>query len=701
MIEVQLLGGACLRSDGEVLAGPPAQRHRIALLTLLAASWPQPLTRDRALALLWPERDTAGGRRLLNLAVHVLRSTLGEQAIVSAGDGLVFEPSGVRCDLCDLRAAVMADDPDGIVRCYAGPLLDGFHLPESAEFDIWLAAQRDELSRAYQRALLSVAERQAREGDVHGRGATCRRLVAADPHSSVHVRELMRALDAAGDRAGAIQAAADHAQRLRADLDLEPAPDVVAFAERLRRMPAEHRPSVAVLPFIALNASAEDEFFTDGMTEDVIAHLSKVRTLKVIARNSVMPFRSRAEPLSAIARTLGVGTVLDGTVRRVGDRVRIVAALVDVETDQQLWTETYDRELTDIFAIQADVALQIARALESELSSDERQRITRKPTDDLEAYRHYLQGRRWRTKYTSEAIKKAVECFTRALEHDPSFAEAHADIAIAYIELAEQGATDPVAVSAKAAEAAEEALRLDPHLGDAHGVMGYLKMVREFDWVAAEEGLRRALELNPNSADAYDLYGRFCGSLERYDEGIALLQRGQELDPLAHRVDLATMYLRAGRLGEALPRAEEAAETDPTSPRAQATLGWAYLLSGREADGLARLERAVAISGSASIWLSQLGQALATAGRGEEARAILAALEERARTGFVSPYHLAYVHTGLGELDRALDLLERAMAARSGTTYSIKGSFLFRALHGHPRWRVLLARMNLEPREEG
>src|SRR6476469_5235357 len=169
MITVQLLGGATLRSGDTPITGPPAQRHRIALLTLVVAAWPQPLSRDRAMALLWPERDTANARRLLNLAVHVLRSTLGEEAIGSTGDGLLLNPSRLKCDLHELRTAIAADASEGVVRLYSGPLLDGFHLDESTEFGYWLDERRAEFAHAYVGALRELAQRQEQAGDVHGR----------------------------------------------------------------------------------------------------------------------------------------------------------------------------------------------------------------------------------------------------------------------------------------------------------------------------------------------------------------------------------------------------------------------------------------------------------------------------------------------------------------------------------------------------
>ncbi|MFL5528368.1 MAG: hypothetical protein ACJ791_03295, partial [Gemmatimonadaceae bacterium] len=194
MITVQLVGGASLRSGDAPLTGPPAQRHRIALLTLVVAAWPQPLSRDRAMAMLWPEKDLPSARRLLNLAVHVLRSALGEGAIASAGDGLVLNPSLLNCDLHELRAAIAAEEPERIVRLYTGPLLDGFHLDDSTDFGYWLDEHRNELAHAYVGALLRLARRQERSEDVHGWVGTCLRLVAVDPHSAVYAQALMRAL---------------------------------------------------------------------------------------------------------------------------------------------------------------------------------------------------------------------------------------------------------------------------------------------------------------------------------------------------------------------------------------------------------------------------------------------------------------------------------------------------------------------------
>jgi TolB-like protein/Tfp pilus assembly protein PilF len=707
MITVQLLGGASMRSGDAPLSGPPAQRHRIALLTLIVAAWPQPLSRDRAMALLWPERDTAHARRLLNLAVHVLRAALGEGAITSTGDGLLLNPSRLNCDLHELRAAIAANASESVVRLYAGPLLDGFHLDDSTDFGYWLDERRSEITHAYIGALLALAERQEQSGDVHGRVGTCRRLVAADPHSGPYAQTLMHALDAAGDRAGAIHHASEHARRRRADFDIEPDPAVAALAKQLSDAPARRQPtlnvadrarspSVAVLPFLNLSADAENEYFADGITEDVIAHLSKIRALKVISRTSIMPFKRRQQSMKEIGVALGATTVLDGSIRHVGDRVRIVAKLIDVASDQHLWAETYDREVTDIFAIQTDVALQIAGALKAELSRDEHTRVRKEPTKDLQAYKLYLNGRQWFIKYNTEAYERAIEYFDRAIARDPAFALASANLAMTYTELAESGVAAPGIAYERAAEAAANALRLDPDLAAAHTTTAHIMMARDLNWLGAEQEFKRALELSPSDDDAYDLYGRLCAGLGRYDEAIALQRRAHELDPLAHRMDMVTSLLRAGRYDQAAVEARDAVDLEPGYDRARATLGWAYFLSGKKDEGLVELEQAVAISPSNTMWLGQLGEAYALAGNLAKAREILGELEERRAAGaFVSPYHIAYVYTGLRDSDRAMDLLERAVAERTGPAYSIKGSFLLAPLRNHPRFRALLRQMKL------
>jgi len=477
-------------------------------------------------------------------------------------------------------------------------------------------------------------------------------------------------------------------------------PSAAAFIEALSAPAGEQprSPSVAVLPFLNLSADPENEFFAEGITEDVIAQLSKIRSLKVISRTSVMRFKNREQSLREIGAALQVATLLEGSVRRAGDRVRIVAQLIDAEADRHLWAETYDRRLTDIFAIQTDVALQIASALEAELSPDERTRIHRKPTSDVRAYQLYLQGRYYYSRYTGESIQKGIEYFRKAIAIDPDYALAHTGLALAYAELAagEGGsALRPDLAYLEAKQAITRALALDGQLGEAHSVLALLKFSRDFDWAGAEREFKLALQLNPGAADIYDHYGWLCGALERWDEALALVKRAQELDPLMHRADVATTLLRAGRYEEALEAALRCVEFEPDFARGRSTLGWAYLKSGMPDQGLAELERAAALAPENVMYRAQLGQAYAMAGKTANAREVLRQLEQLSQERYVSPYHMAYVFTGLGEQDRAMDFLERAYEERAGSVYGIKGSFLFTSLHSHPRFQALLGKMNL------
>jgi eukaryotic-like serine/threonine-protein kinase len=472
-----------------------------------------------------------------------------------------------------------------------------------------------------------------------------------------------------------------------------------AFAEALTAPAARQRPpaSVAVLPFLNLSPDPENEFFADGMTEDVIAQLSKIRALKVTSRASAMAFKKREQSLRQISDTLQVAAVLDGSVRRAADRVRIVAQLIDTSSDQQVWTETYDRKLTDIFAIQTDVALQIAAALKAQLSPDEHTRIRKEPTTDIEAYQLYLLGRHCVVRWTREGFEQGLKHLEQAVARDPNYALAHATIAYVYTDIGVgvAGALPSEEAFRRAKVAVARALEIDSGLAEAHAVLGHLKYAYDYDWGGAEAELKRAIELNPNSGDTYDIYGLMLSALERYDEAIEMQRRAHELDPLAHRMDIATTFLRAGRYDEALSAVSEVIEVDPHVALAHATLGWAHLLNGMSEQGLAALERAVSLSPDSTLYLAQLGQAYARVGQTAKAREILQRLEEMAKDRYVSPYHMAYVHTGLGEQDRAMDWLERAYEERAGAVFGIKGSFLFTTLRSHPRFKALLRKMNL------
>ncbi len=693
------------------------------------------MTRDKLIGYLWPDSNPERARRLLSDSIYRINSAIGVEAFTAAGEELRLDPEHLPSDVWEFEDAIEAGDWPHAVELHTEPFLDGFFLTDADELERWAQAQRDRLARELGRALEALAE-EAEQRDERAEALRWwRTLARRDPYSSRVAMRLMRALERCGDRAEALRHGLAHVRLLGEELEVEPdeelaahiaalrAPAIAAPAPRApawpngtsasrvtspppsttargreagRRLAGPRSRTVAVLPFDNLAPEDhDDEYFADGITDDVIAQLAKIAGLRVIARASVMPYKGRRGSVGAIGAELGADTLLTGSVRRSGERVRVVAQLVDAGTNECLWSETYDRRLRDVFSIQTDVALNIAHGLRARLSPDERSRLRKRPTSDMEAYRLYLRARHCFCRHLDADVWQSVRYYERAIERYPEYALAHAGLGLAYSHLAENGSLDARQAYRRVREAAERALHLDGDLSEAHCLLGHMRFTAEFDWTGSESSFRRALELSPSNADACDLYGRMCTSMERYDEAIPLLARARELDPLAHRSDLAAAYIRAGRYDAAVAVAESEVEFDAGYPRAHATLGWAYLKCGRERAGIAELEKAVSLAPDTSSWLAQLGQAYAITGSEGRAREVLATLHDRARDSYVSPYHLAYIHTGLGEFEEALDLLERAYEERAAAVASIKGSFLFMDLRPHPRFRELLRRMNL------
>jgi len=697
VFRLKLFGAASLEGPDGPLGGRAVQRRRLALLALLTLARDRGLTREKLVGYLWPDSEPERARRMLSDSVYRINQAVGGEAIIAAGDELRLNPERLPCDAWEFCDAIDRGEWEQAVELQKAPFLDGFYLTDALGLERWVDAQRDGLSRDRARALEALAEAAEAGGQTRQAVRWWTALSAQDPYNSRTALRLVRALDRNGERVAALRHAREHEELLKEEIGVAADPQLTAFVETLRRAstPQASKRTVAVLPLALLGKSSEDDYFAEGVTEDLIAHLARIGSLSVISRASAMRFKGSSAGNGEIGAALGATHLVTGTVRRAGDRVRVTVQLVDVHTDQYLWAETYDRELTDVFAIQSEIALDIASALHTKLTADERHRIARQPTRSVDAYQRYLEGRACLVRFTTESMLQGIVYFERAIELDPSYGLAHANIAMAYAELGENGLMDPAEAYPRARSAAEAALGIEDSLAEAHSILAHLEALWEFNWNGAEREFLRALELSPSSADAHDLYGRMCSSLGRHDEAVDLHKRALELDPLAHRADYATALIRAHQYDEALTAAKSAVEFDPQYARARATLGWALFLVGRQPEGIAHLEHAASLAPDGTAWLGQLGQAYALMGRREEALAILRRLEERARHAYVSPYHLAYVLTGLGEHDRAIDALELALEQRAGGVYGVKGSFLFTSLHPHPRFRALLRRLNL------
>jgi len=467
----------------------------------------------------------------------------------------------------------------------------------------------------------------------------------------------------------------------------------------LRDISPTHSPEgkwIAVLPFTNMSAEPESEYFSDGITDDIITHLSKIADLDVISRTTVMRYKDTELSLRAIGEELGVATILEGGIRRVGDRVRINAQLIDAQTDAHLWAETYDRELTDIFAIQTDVAERIADALEATLTADEKARIERAPTEDLEAYDLYLRGRYFLNQ-RGEGIRQALTYFERALERDPDYARAHAGVADCFSLLGFYHYLRPKEAFPEARAAALRALELDGGLDEAHTSLAYVKAFFDWDALGAAAEFERALELNPNSPQALHWYAATLNMLEQPDEAVAQVERAVLIDPLSvmEAAGYAWTLINARRYAEARTRLQRAIELDPGFALAHWLLGEAHAYDSRIADSLSHYQRAVDLSDRYPWFVSSLGYALARRGDGSGARAILAELTERSHQEYISPFFLAVVHLGLGDKDKALDLFEDAFEERSPLlTGSHIGPF-YDELRSEPRFMALVERIGL------
>lgn len=455
---------------------------------------------------------------------------------------------------------------------------------------------------------------------------------------------------------------------------------------------------LAVLPLSNISPDPKDEFFSDGLTEELISTLSKIAGLAVIARTSVMRYRASTKPIRDIGRELDVATLLEGSVRRAGNKIRITVQLIDATNDEHLWSEVYDRDLEDVFAIQSEIAQRVARALKVQIRRAEKAGIERKPTQVPEAYALYLQGRVSLNVRTEPSLRKAIELFQAALARDPGFALAHTGLADAYAVLALLEFVPPKEAFPKARAAAAKALEIDEGLAEAHASLGLVRFQYDWEWSAAEAEFRRAIELNPNYPQAHQFYADYLKAMGRFDEAIAEMHRAMELDPLSLSISTGlghVLYL-SRQYDRAIEQYRKALELDPTFVQAHLWFGRPYLQKGMFQAAIDELTQAVTLSGASTVSLATLGQAYAAAGRTEEARETLTKLIDRTKAQYVPSYWISLVYTALGERDEAFTWLDKALQERSSWLAWIKVEPRFDGLRPDRRFAALLGRMRLD-----
>ncbi len=442
------------------------------------------------------------------------------------------------------------------------------------------------------------------------------------------------------------------------------------FAEALRSprasepIPAAAK-SIAVLPFANLSPDPENEYFSDGITEEIINTLAQLPGLHVAARTSSFAFKGKVAEIAEVGAKLKVAIVLEGSVRKVGNRVRITARLINVSDGYHLWSERYDRELHDIFAIQDAIARAIAHRLELALAGPAGVALVSPPTENLSAYELYLKGR-YCWNQLGAGFAKGLEYFQQALAVDPNFARAHAGVADAYALLALSGRVAPKDVMPAAKEAAERALAIDDSLAEAHASMGLIHFLHDWDWAAAERELTRAIALNPRYLPACYWYASLCSSRLRWDESVAVSEQAVAMEPLSilSNLNLGMMLLWAGRTTRAIEQLRKVIELEPHFPLAHSLLGCAHASEAHYDDALPLLEEAVKLSNRFPDTVAVLAVGYAEAGRTEEAQQLLGELRARATREYVRALSFAVVCAALGDADETFAWLDKGYAER-------------------------------------
>lgn len=455
------------------------------------------------------------------------------------------------------------------------------------------------------------------------------------------------------------------------------------------------KPSIAVLPFINISDDPDQEYFCDGLTEELINHLASFKDLHVISRTSAFYFKNKGMDLRTIGEKLNVENILEGSVRISGDQLRISAQLIKVTDDSHLWAENYDRGMKDIFDTQENLAKSIACSLKSKLGCDQEELIAKRYTDNVEAYNLYLRGR---FLYYKVRYHEAVDYFKRAIATDPNYALAYSGLADAYSYMTFFFADSPEEHYKRAKDAATKAIEIDYNLAEAHASLGKIKCSYDWDWKGAEIDLRRAIELSPNNALAHRFYSSYLRAVGRLDESFRELEIALKLDPLSHGISarLGMLLVCQGKIEEAITYLQEIYEMYPKLPIVQNWLGLAYVDKQMFEEGIKTLKQIAKRTKRKTNPLGFLGYAYGMAGKKSEAQSILNELLQRSEKKYVSPTFISIVYTGMGDKNKAFEWLETAYKQRDPRLYTIKPYPIFKSLHSDPRWSELMRKMGHE-----
>lgn len=459
--------------------------------------------------------------------------------------------------------------------------------------------------------------------------------------------------------------------------------------------PAQQIESIAVMPFVNESENADTEYLSDGMTETLIGSLSQLPNLNVKARSSVFRYKGKDTNAQTIGKELNVQAILNGRVLQRGQDLILYVELVDTATENSLWKQTYNKSLTNLVALQSEIARDVADRLKVKLSGADEQRLAKNYTANAEAYQLYLKGRYHLLKTTRPEFQTAISYFQQAIAIDQSYALAYVGLADAYRSLALAGEMTPTEFMPKAKAAANKAIEIDDRLADAHAVLGWVIFWHDWDWTAAENQFRRALELDPNNADAHLFYGHLLIHTDRFTEGLAEAKRARELDPLNLRTNVleGSFLFSAGRIDEALTRLQKTSELDANYWLAHHFTSGVYIEKGMYTEAIAAARKARGLAGASTQPIGFLGYALAKSGQRAEARGLLDGLLKSSSEQYVSAYSIALIYNGLEENDEAIASLERGFKQRDPRMVFLKVEPKWNNLHNDPRFKELLRKI--------
>ncbi len=720
-LRIQLLGPFRISVDGAPVEERQWSRPKPKLIVkLLALQTHHQLHREQLIEMLWPELAPGAAMRNLTKTIHLARRALepglksgdrsrfivtrGQQVSLTAPgelwiDAVRFEERGVE--------AIRGGEPGVYEEALA--LYEGDLLVEDL-YEDWVASQREHLRGLRDDLLFRLARISEERGLYQKSVDLLKQLLGSDAANEEAHRSLMRLYATTGNRHLALQQFQLCVDALAGELSVEPDRATIELRSQIefgqlrpqsspgvqRSKPSQMIDSLAVLPLVNASADPKLEYLSDGITESIISSLSRLPKLRVMAFATVSRYKGRETDPQLAAREIGVRAVLSGRVQQVSDRIVIRAELIDTADGSQLWGGRYDRQVSDILAIEADISREISEKLLVRLTSEERTRLVRGSTEDIEAYHDYLKGRYYMNRWTAKWVRKASEHFQQAIDRDPAYAAAYAGLADSYILLINAEAMTPIEGLSLAKAAARKAIEIEPALAEGYTSLAHA-CLHTWEWSASESAFSRAVDLNPGYACAHQWYAEYLAAVGRFDDSVAEILKARELDPLSIAINSdvgATLYF-ARRYDEAAAELRRTIEMEPSAWAPHWLLGRTYTQMEMHEQAISETQTAMSLSGGGPLSILLIGHAYAAAGKRSEALDVIQQLKTLSAQRYFSPFRMALIPAGLGDVEEAFALLERAFEVRDARLIWLKVDPVIDSLRTDARFADLLNRVGL------